>query len=550
MINPTATGGLVDVGVQRLGRARQLADAAARLHAHRSRAVSARRQGARQGPRARHQARRAAGAAGRRARRSRSRSTGPQGKTFVTTEATLSAFGGFWFDVDLPGDARLGDYTITATLEHGTFTRSFTVEDYRPATFEVTRHDEGERCSSVAATCTARSRRTTSTARRCATAASTSTVHSRKRRVALRPAPGLRVRRRAQLRVVLHVRVRRLAERWSPRITSRSTRRATATSRSSVGRDEVTSDADLLVRADVHSPSNEVISKSFTIPYFRSKRYFGIKSPGYFLDVGKPQKFQIVAVGARRQGRRRRREGEGHAPRLELRVGRLGLPRLVPVQGHDADDPRQDRSRSPAASRRRSRFTPTSGGDYLVVVEGENDKAEARRRRSACTRGATAAARGRATTRSRSTSPPTSRSTRPATPRTLILKTDLANATGLVTIERDGVIEQRLIDDHADDEAPDRADHRELRAERVRLGRARAGPHRRWPARQAAHADGHREPDRAARGQSADRQRRERQAGVPAGRAGHRDREGHRRGRASRSRPRCRSPPPTKACCR
>ena len=33
-----------------------------------------------------------------------------------------------------------------------------------------------------------------------------------------------------------------------------------------------------------------------TVPYFRSTRYFGIKSPGYFLDVKKPQKFELVAV--------------------------------------------------------------------------------------------------------------------------------------------------------------------------------------------------------------------------------------------------------------
>jgi uncharacterized protein YfaS (alpha-2-macroglobulin family) len=42
---------------------------------------------------------------------------GPQGKTFTRAEARLSAFGGFWFDLDLPGDARLGDYVIRARLE-------------------------------------------------------------------------------------------------------------------------------------------------------------------------------------------------------------------------------------------------------------------------------------------------------------------------------------------------------------------------------------------------------------------------------------------------
>src|SRR6185436_17941008 len=62
---------------------------------------------------------------------------GPQGKTVMTADAKLSPFGGFWFDLDLPADARLGDYYIRAKLESGTFTRSFSVEEYRPATFEV-----------------------------------------------------------------------------------------------------------------------------------------------------------------------------------------------------------------------------------------------------------------------------------------------------------------------------------------------------------------------------------------------------------------------------
>src|SRR5690606_35910239 len=60
---------------------------------------------------------------------------------------------------------------------------------------------------------------------------------------------------------------------------------------------DVKSDADLLVRASVTSPANEVINKTFTIPYFNSRRYFGIKSPGYFLEVKKPAIFEVVGVG-------------------------------------------------------------------------------------------------------------------------------------------------------------------------------------------------------------------------------------------------------------
>ena len=59
---------------------------------------------------------------------------------------------------------------------------------------------------------------------------------------------------------------------------------------------DISSDADLLVRASVTAPSNEVINKTFTIPYFRSRRYYGIKSPSYFLDVKKKQTFEVMMV--------------------------------------------------------------------------------------------------------------------------------------------------------------------------------------------------------------------------------------------------------------
>ena len=44
------------------------------------------------------------------------------------------------------------------------------------------------------------------------------------------------------------------------------------------------------------APSNEVINKTFTIPYFSAKKYYGIKSPGYFIEVKTTAKFEVVSV--------------------------------------------------------------------------------------------------------------------------------------------------------------------------------------------------------------------------------------------------------------
>jgi alpha-2-macroglobulin len=220
---------------------------------------------------------------------------GPQGKSFLTAKAKLSPFGGFWFDVDLPPDARLGDYTITAALEHGTFTRSFTVEDYRPATFEVTGKTKessvvhrGDVHGTVSANyfygAPVRN------------GSVDVIVHSRRRHVAFDQLPDFdfgNARNYESFTMYESDDSQQLVTEDHVALDGKGNGAFTF----SVNPDEVTSDSDLLVHADVHAPSNEVISKSFTIPYFRSRRYFGIKSPGYFLDVKQPQKFQIVSVG-------------------------------------------------------------------------------------------------------------------------------------------------------------------------------------------------------------------------------------------------------------
>jgi hypothetical protein len=368
---------------------------------------------------------------------------GPQGKSFLSTSATLSAFGGFWFDIDLPGDARLGDYTVTATLEHGTFTRSFTVEDYRPATFEVAGSTKesflvsrGDVHGSVSANyfygAPVRN------------GSVDVTVHSRKRRVSFDKLPDFDFgdeRNYESYYMYESDDAQQMVTEDHVALDAKGIGNFTF----SVGRDEVTSDADLLVRADVHSPSNEVISKSFTIPYFRSKRYFGIKSPGYFLDVGKPQKFLITSVGP---------DGKVVDGNAKVKVTRRDWNCVWEDWGYrgsyqckDTNQTIVDKTVTIAGGKPAElEITPAGGGDYLVVVEGENDKQEV----------APAAQRlyawgdGGGSWKSDDTLAfdiaADKQEYKSGDTANLILKTDLANATGLVTIERDGVIEQRLID--------------------------------------------------------------------------------------------------------
>ncbi len=63
--------------------------------------------------------------------------TDSRNQVVKTAKAKLSAFGGFAFDMDLSSEAVLGDYFVAATIEGQTFREQFTVEEFRPASFEI-----------------------------------------------------------------------------------------------------------------------------------------------------------------------------------------------------------------------------------------------------------------------------------------------------------------------------------------------------------------------------------------------------------------------------
>lgn len=60
-----------------------------------------------------------------------------RGQTVLTKTTKLSAFGGFGFDLALGAEASLGDYYVRATVADQVFRERFTVEEFRPASFEV-----------------------------------------------------------------------------------------------------------------------------------------------------------------------------------------------------------------------------------------------------------------------------------------------------------------------------------------------------------------------------------------------------------------------------
>ena len=367
---------------------------------------------------------------------------GPQGKTFAEADAKISAFGGFWFDLDLPEDARLGDYVISAKLEYGTFTREFTVEEYRPSTFEVTgkvKEAQIVRKGSIKATVEAKYLYGAPLRAGNVSVA----VHARTRRVEFDTQKDFQFLDERKYDAYSYYE----SEDSQVLVTESEVAIDTngkATLSLPVSPDDVSNDSDLLIRASVSSPSNEVISKTFTVPYFRSRKYFGIKSPGYFLDVKKPQKFQVVAVAP---------DGKPLGGPAKLTVTRRDWNCVWEDWGYRGSYQCKDTTQTivsktlqlVAGTPAEFEITADSGGDYWVVVEGASEKDEA----SAAAVQIYAWGDGGGSWRSSDSLSfdiiADKKEYKAGDTATLILKTDLAEATGLVTIERDGVIEKRLI---------------------------------------------------------------------------------------------------------
>lgn len=60
-----------------------------------------------------------------------------RGSVLSRQTAALSPYGGFAFDLTLIAEAALGDYSVRATVDDQTFSEYFSVEEYRPVTFEL-----------------------------------------------------------------------------------------------------------------------------------------------------------------------------------------------------------------------------------------------------------------------------------------------------------------------------------------------------------------------------------------------------------------------------
>lgn len=361
-----------------------------------------------------------------------------RGNSIEEIDVKLSRFGGFWFDVNLTKDARLGDYTVRADFENGKFSRRFSVEEYRPATFEVTGKAKqsrivrkGDLKATIAANYFYGAPINEGNVRM--------TVHSRPRTVKFKEFSDFNFSNWRYWDSYYHSssNSERLIVQDQIALDDKGNARFTVP----LSSEDIYTDADILVRASVTGPSNEVNSKSFTVPYFRSRRYFGIKSSKYFLQTDKSHTIQVV--GLTPSGKV---ADVSATVTIEYRDWNCLWEDWGYRGSYQCNEEKQVVLKEKVEFKGQPipiSFTPQKGGDYLVTIKG--DKAQFSN--ASMELYAYGGGGGYKSDDSLTFNIITDKKEyHQGDVATLALKTDLSKATGLVTIERDGIIETRLVE--------------------------------------------------------------------------------------------------------
>ena len=242
-----------------------------------------------------------------------------------------------------------------------------------------------------------------------------------------------------------------------------------------------------MVTAEVQDETHQTIAANVAIPAHHAGVYFGIDRGSPIGAANGARDDQASSPSTRREtGSPANGTFKVRAPRLDLRLGGVGLSRQLPLreEGRRGDAPggRRVAPRRPrrSASRRRARASTSS------IVEGKDGAGNADGRRDVLwTRGATATRSWQADDNERFDVIADKPSYKVGETARLLLKTTVRNATGLLTIERDGVIEKRPVHGRRGHQHHRGADQGGLRAQRLRVGDAGQGAHRQGRARHA-----------------------------------------------------------------
>jgi hypothetical protein len=400
----------------------------------------------------------------------------PKGNTLLEKSVALSRFGGFSLDVTLPGDARLGDYVVTASLPQGTFTQTFAVQEYRTANFEVKGRAE-EPFASVGDKLKLRAEARYFYGAPVRRGAVTWRIHSRPRRPSFARYP--------EFEFVDH-------ELWRDRYDSgqelvtevkgKLDREGLASLPLRVRAEEGKRwDSDYLVEAEVKDETHQTIAAHFAVPVHRSSLHLGLALGGPVAQAKRARTLRVVALDP---------EGKPVAASVTVKVVRREWSCAYESVGYRGSYRCQDKKIpvlrrtlevAPAAPAELA-FTPPSSGEYTISVEGRDARRRPRLSSAELWVWGGGAGAWRASDDLTFDVIPDRPSYRPGETARLMLKASLGKATGLVTLEREGVLERRLVSFEAGQgmlEVPLTAAHGPNVYASIVLVQGRSGPGRR-----------------------------------------------------------------------
>jgi alpha-2-macroglobulin len=366
----------------------------------------------------------------------------PRGEEILAKNVAMSRYGGFALDVPLGEGARLGDHRVEAALAEGSFSERFSVEQYRAAAFEVKIPAPArEPVAGEDVKLTAEARYLYGAPVR--GGAIIWRVYRRGRAVSFAKLPQFEFGDARSLYDDWHSR-----SAVSEPLVNEEAKRLDKDGRAKLSlrlaKQDFQSAQDLMVTAEVQDETHQTIAANVAIPAHRAGIYFGIDRGSPIAGAGAARAVKVIAVDPK---------GERVAASATFRAVKRDWSCAWESWGYrgsyrcDKKEPEVTRRTITLAATGPTEipFSPPSPGHYYLVVEGKdaagNDSVTAAELWSYGEGEAAWQADAGQTFDIVADKP----RYRVGDTARLLLKTTVGDAAGLLTIERDGVIERRTI---------------------------------------------------------------------------------------------------------
>jgi uncharacterized protein YfaS (alpha-2-macroglobulin family) len=372
----------------------------------------------------------------------------PSDRELARQVIPLSRFGGFSLEHVLPEVTPLGDYRVTARLPHGEFSETFTVEEFRAATFEVELAAREPR----------------------AFAGGRLSLSSRGRYFYGAPV------RSADVAIRVHGRARQVEfpgyDDYSFTHTPNSYDGARPYGEEAlIGEQAAKLDAEgkalldvalpaelfvspstLLISASVQDETNQTVAANLTLPLHQTRTYLGVHTGGWVAEEKVPQRLRFVAVDV--EGRPVSAVAKFSVQKQDWscaweRWGYLGSYRCEPKPRRVTEAALSIGTAGPLERT----VTYPGPGEYLISVEGTDpDHKPVRASRSVWVYGAGESA-WRADDSGRFTIIADKREYHVGDTAKLIVMAPTRGASALISVERDGVLSRRHVPELAEGQA-------------------------------------------------------------------------------------------------